>query len=90
MQAMRGKPPSLLWLAVVCALLALASAGPADESGCPKLASVPEFDTYVQVCTSSGRIARPLSLFSLVLTHVHLATFPCAHTYIRVYICVCI
>ena len=38
-----------LFLVMLLALLAFASAGPSDESGCPKLSSETEFDSFVQV-----------------------------------------
>ena len=34
---------------LLLALVAVAFAGPADESGCPKLSSEAEFDSFVQV-----------------------------------------
>ena len=46
---MRFKIAPALIALVLLALLALISAGPSDESGCPKLSSEAEFDSFVQV-----------------------------------------
>ena len=50
-----------LFLVLLLALLAFASAGPNDESGCPKLSSETEFDSFVQVLA-------PLLLFPECIT----------------------